>query len=99
MQTALRTGNFGGQLLAEIPGSHPCYLMKGMYLLPAATAMTRAIIGTATGTYSYNSITPDGTSILLQDVATRGRVTRTSWRSAPMQPRCGSPRGQTRPSR
>jgi hypothetical protein len=67
----LRTGNFGGQLLAEIPGSHPCYLVKGMYLLPAATAMTRAITGTATGTYSYNSITPDGTSILLQDVATQ----------------------------
>ena len=67
----LRTGNFGGQLLAEIPGSHPCYLVKGMYLLPAATAMTRTITGTATGTYSYNSITPDGASILLQDVATQ----------------------------
>jgi hypothetical protein len=67
----LRAGNFGGQLLAEIPGSHPCYLMKGMYLLPAATAMTRTISGTAAGKYSYNSMTPDGTSILLQDVATQ----------------------------
>ena len=45
--------------------------MKGLYLLPAATAMTRTITGTATGTYSYNSVTPDGTSILLQDVATQ----------------------------
>jgi len=69
--TGQRTGRFGGQLLAEIPGSHPCYLMKGLYLLPAATAMTRTITGTATGTYSYNSVTPDGTSILLQDVATQ----------------------------
>ena len=67
----LRTGNFGGQLLAEIPGSHPCYLIEGMYLLPAPTAMTRTITGIATGTYSYNSITPDGGSILLQDVATQ----------------------------
>jgi hypothetical protein len=67
----LRTGNFGGQLLAEIPNSHPCYLIKGMYLLPASTALTRTITGTATGMYSYNSITPDGTSILLQDVATQ----------------------------
>ena len=67
----LRTGNFGGQLLSEIPGSHPCYLMKGMYLLPAATAMTRTIIGTGAGNYSYNSITPDGASILLQDVPTQ----------------------------
>jgi hypothetical protein len=66
-----RTGNFGGQLLCEIPDSHPCYLVKGMYLLPAMTAMTRTIIGSATGAYSYNSITPDGASILLQDVATQ----------------------------
>src|SRR5262249_35823838 len=66
-----RTGNFGGQLLCEIPGSHPCYLVKGMYLLPAATAMTRTITGTAAGTYRYNSITPDGASILLEDVATQ----------------------------
>jgi concanavalin A-like lectin/glucanase superfamily protein len=67
----LRTGNFGGQLLCEIPGSHPCYLVKGMYLLPAATAMTRTIVGTGAGTYMYNSITPDGTSFVLQDVATQ----------------------------
>jgi hypothetical protein len=67
----LRTGNFSGQLLSEIPGSHPCYLVKGMYLLPAETAMTRTITGLGTGPYSYASITPDGTSIVLQDVATQ----------------------------
>jgi len=69
--TGRRTGNFNGQLLSEIPGSHPCYLMKGMYLLPAATALTRTITGTGNGTYSYHTITPDGTSILLQDVTTQ----------------------------
>jgi hypothetical protein len=67
----LRVGNFGGQLLSEIPGSHPCYLMKGMYLLPAATALTRTITGTGAGNYSYNSITPDGASIVLQNVPTQ----------------------------
>jgi hypothetical protein len=67
----LRAGNFSGKLLSEIPGSHPCYLMKGMYLLPATTAMTRTIVGTGAGTYDYHSITPDGTSILLQAVATQ----------------------------
>jgi hypothetical protein len=66
----LRCGNFGGQLLAEIPGSHPGYLVKGMYLLPAATALTRTITGTAAGDYSYNTVTPDGASILLENVAT-----------------------------
>ena len=29
-----RTGNFGGQILAEIPDSHPCYLLPGCYMLP-----------------------------------------------------------------
>jgi hypothetical protein len=67
----LRTGNFGGQLLSEIPGSRLCYLVKGMYLLPASTAMTRTITGLGTGKYSYNSITPDGTSIVLHEVATQ----------------------------
>jgi hypothetical protein len=67
----LRTGNFNGQLLCEIPGSHPGYLMKGLYLLPAATALTRTIVGNGNGTYDYHSITPDGTSIQFQGVATQ----------------------------
>ena len=68
--TGRRTGNFGGQLLAEIPGSHPCYLMEGMYLLPSTTAMTRTIVGTGDGTYDYHSITSDGASITLEGVPT-----------------------------
>jgi hypothetical protein len=66
-----RAGNFGGQLLSEIPDSHPCYLMKGMYLLPAATSLTRAIVGTGAGTYDYHSISPNGASLVLQGVATQ----------------------------
>jgi len=27
-----RTGNFGGQIHAEIPSSHPCYLVPRAYL-------------------------------------------------------------------
>lgn len=66
-----RTGNFGNQLLSEIPGSHPCYLMKGMYLLPASTALNRTIVGNGAGTYDYHSITSDGASIVLEGVATQ----------------------------
>jgi len=69
--TGRRTGNFGGQLLAEIPDSHPCYLMKGMYLLPSSTSLTRTIVGMGAGTYDYHSILPNGSSILLQGVATQ----------------------------
>ena len=68
--SGLRTGNFGGQIFSEIPGSHPCYLMKGMYLLPADAALTRTIVGTGVGTYDYHSIMPDGTSIQLEGVST-----------------------------
>lgn len=68
--SGMRAGNFGGQIFSEIPGSHPSYLMKGMYLLPADTALSRTIVGTGTGTYDYHSILPDGTSIQLEGVAT-----------------------------
>jgi hypothetical protein len=66
----LRTGNFGGQILAEIPDSHPCYLVPGAYLLPTNTPLTRRIVGTGAGNYTFNSIMPDGNSLVLQDVAT-----------------------------
>ncbi|MDF0666215.1 MAG: IPT/TIG domain-containing protein [Nitrospira sp.] len=66
-----RAGNFDGKLLSEIPGSHPGYLTKGMYLLPASTPLTRTIVGMGAGTYDYHSITPDGASILLQNVGTQ----------------------------
>ncbi len=66
----LRTGNFGGQLLSEIPDSHPCYLAKGMYMLPANTALTRRIVGSGAGSYSYMSLIPGQGSIVLEGVAT-----------------------------
>ena len=66
----LRTGNFGGQIMAEIPDSHPCYLMKGMYLLPENSALTRRIVGNGTGSYTFNSVLPDGLSLVIENVST-----------------------------
>lgn len=66
----LRTGNFGGLIRAEIPGSHPCYLVPGAYLLPTGASLTRRITGTGAGQYTFNSISPDGGSLVLQDVMT-----------------------------
>jgi hypothetical protein len=66
----LRTGNFGGQILAEIPDSHPAYLAKGMYLLPEDVPLTRRMVGRAAGSYGFNSIMPNGTSLALEGVAT-----------------------------
>jgi hypothetical protein len=68
--SGLRTGNFGGQIRAEISGSHPCYLVPGAYLLPTDTPLARRITGTAAGQYTFNSIIPDGGSLVLQDVPT-----------------------------
>jgi hypothetical protein len=65
-----RTGNFGGQILSEIPNSHPCFLLPGCYMLPEATALTRRIVGNATGTYSYHSVMPTGGSLALENVTT-----------------------------
>ncbi|HEX7124073.1 MAG TPA: hypothetical protein VF178_16970, partial [Gemmatimonadaceae bacterium] len=61
-----RTGTFNGQILSEIPGSHPMYMVKGAYLLPAATALTRRIVGTAAGAYTYASILPGGATIAIE---------------------------------
>jgi hypothetical protein len=69
-ENGLRTGNFNGQLRAEIPGSHLCYLAPGAYLLPANTALSRNITGSAAGQYSYCSLLPDGGSILIEKVVT-----------------------------
>jgi hypothetical protein len=68
-ENGLRTGHFGPQILSEIPDSHPCYLMKGAYLLPPDTALERDITGTGAGTYDYHSIAPGGTSISLEGVS------------------------------
>lgn len=65
-----RTGLFNNQILAEIPNSRPCYLAKGMYMLPADTALTRKITGNNSGKYTYTSVTPNGTSFVLEGVDT-----------------------------
>jgi hypothetical protein len=65
-----RTGLQGNSIVAEIPDSHPCYLVKGAYLLPQNEALTRRITGNAAGNYTYHSIAPNGVSISLEGVAT-----------------------------
>ena len=65
-----RTGRVGNQILAEIPGSHPCYLAKGAYMLPREVALTRRITGLAAGSYAWHSIASDGTSVALEAVTT-----------------------------
>jgi hypothetical protein len=66
----LRTGRFGSSLLSEIPNSRPCYLMPGCYMLPDNTALTRRIVGTGAGKYSYLSIMPSGGSLAMENVDT-----------------------------
>ncbi len=68
--SARRTGLHAGNIVAEIPDSHPAYLAKNLYLLPADTALTRHLTGNGNGNYSYHSISPSGTSISLEDVST-----------------------------
>jgi hypothetical protein len=65
-----RTGLLGTSIVAEIPDSHPCYLVRGAYLLPADEALTRRITGNAGGSYTYHSIAPNGVSLSLENVAT-----------------------------
>lgn len=65
-----RAGNFGGKLLAEIPDSHPCYLLPDAYLLPPDVPLSRRIVGTGAGTYRYNTINPNGSTLVLENVAT-----------------------------
>jgi Concanavalin A-like lectin/glucanases superfamily len=65
-----RTGTFGTQIRADIPGSHPCYLMKNMYMLPNATALTRTIVGNGTGKYTFGSVMPDNGSVVIENVPT-----------------------------
>lgn len=66
----LRTGNFGGQILAEIPGSVPAYLVPGMYLYPANTPLVRRIVGNGNGTYTFNTLMPGGASVVIENVET-----------------------------
>ena len=64
------TGRVGGQILSEIPDSHPVYLIPDAYLLPPSVGLTRRITGTETGTYEYGSLTPEGMSVTLAGVPT-----------------------------
>jgi hypothetical protein len=64
------TGLEGSNIVAEIPDSHPAYLVKNLYMLPSDQALTRHITGNGTGNYSYHSISANGTSLSLEDVAT-----------------------------
>ena len=68
--SARQTGLHAGNIVAEIPNSHPAYLAKNLYLLPADTALTRRITGNASGSYEYHSVAPNGTSISLENVTT-----------------------------
>jgi hypothetical protein len=68
--SARHTGLHAGNIVAEIPDSHPAYLAKNLYLLPADTALTRRLTGNGNGNYSYHSVAPNGTSISLEDVST-----------------------------
>jgi hypothetical protein len=65
------TGQVGGQIISEIPDSHPMYLVPNGYLLPSNVGLTRQITGTAAGSYSYGSISPDGLSLSLTNVPTQ----------------------------
>ena len=68
--TGQRTGLFDGQILAEIPGSMPCYMVPRAYLLPSGAALERRITGTGYDQYAFNSLTPAGNSVVLRGVAT-----------------------------
>jgi len=68
--SGLRTGMIGASIVAEIPDSHPCYLVKGACLLPPNEALTRRITGNAGGSYTYHSIAPNGVSISMGNVPT-----------------------------
>lgn len=65
-----RAGSFAGKLVAEIPDSHPCYLLPNAYLLPSGVPLTRRLVGTGAGTYRYNTVNPNGSTLVLENVAT-----------------------------
>ncbi|WP_298707255.1 IPT/TIG domain-containing protein [Chitinophaga sp.] len=66
-----KTGNFNGKLYSNIPDSMPCYLVDGAYMLPKGAELSRRIVGNGKGTYTYNSILPDGTTVKLEGVQTK----------------------------
>jgi len=70
-ESGLRVGNFNNMIFSEMPDSHPFYLVKGAYLVPVGHNLTRKIVGNGTGKYTFNSLTPDGTTIRIEDVPTK----------------------------
>ncbi len=69
-ENGLRVGTFNDKIFSEVPDSHPCYLVKGAYLLPLNRNYTRKIVGNGAGKYTFNSIMPNGTTIRVEDVVT-----------------------------
>jgi hypothetical protein len=65
-----QTGRVGNTYIAQIPNSHPFFLARGAYLLPADEALTRRITGTASGNYAFHSIAPNGASISIEGITT-----------------------------
>lgn len=70
-ENGLRLGNFNGSIFSEIPDSHPAFLAKGMYLIPEGESVNRKIVGNGTGKYTFNTLMPDGTSLIIEDVSTK----------------------------
>ena len=66
-----RVGYDNGEIVSEIEGSHPCYLIKNALLLPRDTALTRHITGNGQGKYKWCSILPNGAFLALEEVVIR----------------------------
>ncbi|MFC5650681.1 IPT/TIG domain-containing protein [Paenibacillus solisilvae] len=70
-ENGLTAGRFGTEIRSDIPDSHPFYLVPGAYMLPENVALTRKIVGNGSGTYTYNSVLPNGLSVVISDVTTQ----------------------------
>jgi hypothetical protein len=66
-----KTGNFNNKIYSETADAYPVYLAPGAYMTPEGKTFTRKIVGNGKGVYSYNSIMPDGTAVVLQNVQTQ----------------------------
>jgi len=71
MKKATRSATSIKKIYSEGDDAHPVYLAPGAYLLPVGKTLTRKIVGNGKGSYTYNSIMPDGTAVVIQDVQTQ----------------------------